>query len=192
MCHRHSSVGRWQLPWLMQKHELPLRRRPFSPVSVWALKRKFILFQAVPGHCLRRSYRPWGSKHISTARVGNQYTKRTLSHRKTGERSEHLSRLWKKFSQSIVVWVAVLVHKQRTFAVQSIRKQQSGEDPNEAIFILKCEMDLSKSGSDHYSNHVNVNRGKLHFSGCCNSKWIRLDVQRILSLGLIAFAVACS
>lgn len=71
-------------------------------------------------------------------------------------------------------------------------KQHSGEDPNEAIFILKCEMDLSKSGSDHYSNHVNVNRGKLHFSGCCNSKWIRLDVQRILSLGLIAFAAASS
>ena len=43
-------------------------------------------------------------------------------------------------------------------------KQQSGEDPNEAIFILKCEMDLSKSGSDHYCNpklDVNVNRGKL-------------------------------
>jgi len=44
----------------------------------------------IPGHCLRRSYRPWDSKHISTARVGNQYTKRTLSHRQTGERSEHL------------------------------------------------------------------------------------------------------
>jgi len=52
----------------------------------------------------------------------------------------------------------------RTFAVRSIRKQRSGEDPNKAIFILKCEMDLSKSGSDHYCNpklDVNVNRGKL-------------------------------
>jgi len=72
-------------------------------------------------------------------------------------------------------------------AVRSIRKQRSREDPNKAILILKCEMDLSESGSDHYSNqklHVNVNRGKLYFSGCRGS--MNCSTRRNLSFGLIA------
>ena len=67
----------------MQKHELSLRRHP----PILASKRVGIEAEI---HSIPGCPRPWRSKHISTARMGNQYTKRTLFHRKTGESAKEV------------------------------------------------------------------------------------------------------